>query len=159
MILGVAENQGEEKVIIDFFDVVEINHYHNSTTGEEIFTQSIWYKQKKTWVFVSSGNGLEVFKKDTFPLHKPPTIPLFDEYSLRRRWDYGYEIIAWRLVKKNNSPYPILENGVYVQEWEERQIKRKVVCLFFIETWTTFDVEMFSRSLLPKEDRIGLSKP
>jgi hypothetical protein len=76
-------------------------------------------------------------------------------------WDYErYQVYDWRLVKNPTFlPQRDWELGGYVCRWDDGEFRRTVRADSFRETWTQYDPELAEREFLPKEQRMGLSKP
>lgn len=112
--------------IAESVDVIEVNHFYAESTDEN------------------------------FPL----THKLVFTQIIFRNWNGFYcehEIVAWRMMKCRTQ-WPRFDHakGVWVCEFYDGNIHRRIEALTFNETKTTYDPEVDERSALPTNKRRGL---
>jgi len=79
------------------------------------------------------------------------------------QWDpaaHRYQVRAWRLLKSPDQfPRKNWNQDLYVCQWRDMRVYRKVYAKEIRETWTTHDPEVLERKMYPIEKRGKLSQP
>lgn len=133
------DNPVHNHEVIDYVDLLEVNHVYDEGKPNPRFEQSIYYRWKKTYVL-------------TFP--KTSRKPV-------KRFGWGFEIIDWRQL--TNTGYPVKNN--HTGNWEQRfwdhrsQCYRKIIAKSFRESHTLYDKEAEDRNLVSINHREFLNKP
>ena len=124
--------------VIDYVDLIEINHVYDDGKQKPRFEQSVYYRWKKTYLFVTTNTG------------KP-----------LKRYGWGFEVMDWRQLTTTGFPVKNNLTGNWEQRfWDDRsRCYRKIISKSFKETHTLYDVESENRSLVSANHRELLNKP
>lgn len=86
--------------------------------------------------------------------------PVLDQVIFYR-WSHAdarYQVVAWRLLRSPGQvPQRDWRKRVYVSQWFDAALLRKVIAGQRRETWTTYDPEMAERAIYPIEYRRELA--
>jgi len=138
---------GDDRIVEEQVDLVEVNHFYDPGTGQLVFDQVIWYR----W------NDLKQ-RMDVIAWRLLSDCRESDEEDMRK-WNaennHGLAYVG-RWVPKHAAPFTM--NGKYVSFWYDSKTTqyRKIVAKTRRDSWTTFDVELKERENLPQELRTGL---
>jgi hypothetical protein len=135
----------EPHAIIDYVDVVEINHKY-SDDGLLAFDQIIWYD----WNY-------DHYDVVDWRMLKNVRGPI-DEKVLRNYRAQPEKFEPPEGEWLGGHAVPIKDNGIWISRWYDKGKMREVRAKYHRETWTLYDVDIMERENLPEEERRKLTK-
>ncbi len=160
---------GHDTTIVDTFDMVEVNHYHNDV-GAERWSQLIFWDWDlgKTRLNVHYWKIMKGAYEKTKEGENKWNKRVRDIADNIKNWEnrkhfldnakYHGEFIGGKLfpVKNYKSGYYEI---IFYEKYGSHSIRRKLQAKTFRETHTTYDVEVFDRKKFHQDYRRGLTEP
>lgn len=137
--------------VVDHVDMVELNHFYQTSDGSHVFDQLIWY----SW-------NIDQHRYDVIDwrllrgVRYEVTAKQKENHRLGIGPDPCPPVGKW----KGGHATPVMRDGRYVSQWQDDKTRtyRRVIATTMRETWTIYDPELAARELLPQMQRRGLSK-
>lgn len=144
-----------DEAIVDVFDQVEVNHFHDSNGGW-VFDQIIWRSLNKR-------NTQEIeYRVEAWRLIKDRRGKRPKDKQDKLAWDADPKNAGVVFIPEIIGIDPVFprankETGKYESVFFDNGILRKVTANIKVESWTQHDPELLDREKNPKEKRRELS--
>ena len=153
-----------DTTVVDTFDVIEVNH-HCGEWGYEKWTQLICWNWKRGdkkfhveyWVMMKDAyskteEGEKEHEKRRREIEsKIKSIELKRDFL--RESEYMGDFVGGKLFPRKDW-----KNNIYVIQYIDRNVRRKIQAKIFRETWTQHDPEQRDRKEYPQNLRSGITK-
>ena len=161
IMLSITDNYNRG-YIVDEFDMIEVNHYHNEW-GRPMFAQLICWDR----------NVLGDYHVQAYVMMKDAYVETEEGRKKHEEWlskelegkPAEYQIEARQGLKYRGDfvggkiyPYRDHHSGYYISRYYDSSDYRIIKAKLFRESWTQYDPERVDRKYLKEADRRGLTK-
>jgi hypothetical protein len=156
---------GNDDVVVDTFDMIEVNHYHNEW-GVQTWSQVVlwdWYSSDskfhcEKWIMMTDAYEKTKEGEKRWEIARRQIEQTLETLERREQWmwasEYKGDYVNSKFLPKKNWT-----TGYYEIKYNDKKIRRIIRAKIFRETHTQFDPEVKDRKFHPTSKRRGLTLP